>query len=392
MKTITGRFRSGLKWAAGLLVMLFLASCFSARQDARSETKGAIDPPPAVVEEIMLQLAEEGRAPADGGQIQAPPASAPAQAAPAASPSPQAAEEITPEEMLTVYLLDKNGYLAPMTMRIGTEASSASESLEARAEMAIRWLTADPQRKDQLPDGFAAPLPEGMKAESITADLDSGTVSVDFAEPMPAMPAAGERKMIEALVWSMTELPGIDKVKLSAGRQPIRTLPTSGLPVDEVLTRGIGINIEPLRGVHVAEAMAVTVYFPALADNGDGYFVPVTRLVSRTPDRMTAALEALMRGPADPDVLGDVWMSGFELEDLSLRADTVNVALRSKDWTPGEALPAVMLEALVLTMTEAAGAPQVKVAVNGSDTFTDTANRAYDRPVHRPAAVNLPAS
>ena len=383
MKRNSGRLGFRLKRAAVLLLLPMLAACSLWRPGDGAKTHGAIDPPPADVEEMMLRQAEGLAAAPEGTQNQA---------AASASPSPSPEAELAPEEMLTVYLLDPKGYLAPMTLRAGTENASAMESLEARAEAVLAWLTADPQKKDQLPDGFAAPLPEGVKAEEVRADPDSGTISVDFADPLPVMTFAGERKMIEALVWSMTELPGIDKVQLSVRGEPIRTLPSSGLPLDETLTRGIGINIESLRGVHVADTMAVTLYFPARAENGDGYFVPVTRLVSRSPDRTLAALEALMDGPADTAAFARVWAGDFAIEDLELRADTVNVSLRGKEWTPDQPLPAEMLDSLVLTATEAAGAPRVKVTVNGNEAFVDTDNRAYQLPVNRPAAVNTPKS
>jgi len=391
MRRNAGRLGFRLKRAAVLLLLPMLAACSWMRPSDGAKTHGAIDPPPADVEEMMLRQAEGLSAAPDGTQNVTQNGTQNQAAAPA-SPSPTPDAEMAPEEMLTVYLLDPKGYLAPMTLPAGTDNPSAMESLEARAEAALSWLTADPQKKDQLPYGFAAPLPEGVKAEEVRADPDSGMISVDFTDPLPVMTAAGERKMIEALVWSMTELPGIDKVRLSVRGELIRTLPASGLPLEETLTRGIGINIESLRGVHVADSMAVTLYFPVRGDGGDGYFVPVTRLVSRSPDRTLAALEALMDGPADTAALARVWTNDFAIEDLEVRADTVNVSLRGKGWTRDQPLPAEMLDSLVLTATEAAGAPRVKIAVNGNETFVDTENRAYQLPVNRPAAVNTPKS
>ncbi len=384
MKRKLGRFRLGRKWAASWLLLPLISACASAGPgDSGAEKSAAIDPPPYEVEQMMLQQAESEAAPP------APSASAPASAVEPAAATPQAREETAPEDVFTVYLLDKKGYLAPMTLRIGQEDASSLESTQARAETVLDWLTVDPARKDRLPGGFTAPLPEGMEAQEVDADTDSGTLSVDFFAPLPGMQAAKERKMLEALVWSLTELPGIEKVRLSVEGKPLRSLPASNMPVDEVLTRGIGINIESSNGVHVTDSMAVTLYFSARSENGDGYFVPVTRLVNRTPDRMSAALDELMKGPMDTMSLQNVWMPGVTVDDLASVADMVNISLRKEDWTPDQTLPAEMMESLVLTMTEMAEAPRVKVAMNGVDSFRDSEQRAYDLPVNRPVGVNM---
>jgi germination protein M len=228
-----------------------------------------------------------------------------------------------------------------------------------------------------------------MTADSVKLDTDTGTASIDFAAPLAGMTASQERQMIEAVVWTMTELPGIDKVRLTAAGKPIRVLPSSNLPVDEELTRGIGINLEPTQGLKMSRSMAVTLYFAARSENGDGYFVPVTRLIARSKDRMGAALGELIKGPSDKTALQPVLNADISVESLSQMADTVNVSLHEDGWSPDTTVPSEMMEALVLTMTETTGAPQVKVAMNGDDTFLDSDQRAYDRPVTRPTAVNL---
>lgn len=357
------------KWAAVALLFPLLSACGTAggASDGSGGKTAAIDPPPAQIEETMLQEAEGTTA--DSLQT-------------------SAGEMTSPKDTVTVYLQDQHGYLAPMTLRLESEGSSASESALAAAETAVSWLIDDPKRQDQLPEGFTAVLQQGTRVESVKLDTETGTAAVDFAAPLPGMPAAAERKMLEAVVWSLTELPGIDKVKLSLAGKPIRSLPASQLPVDEVLTRGIGINVEPTKGVQPSRAMGVTLYFSARSQNGDGYFVPVTRLIERTPDRMKAALSELIRGPSETSPLQDDLLPGFTIDSLTPSADTLNVSLRNPEWMPDQAVPSDMMEEIVLTMTEAAGVPKVKVALNGTDTFTDTQQRSYDRPVTRPVAVN----
>ncbi|MBO9598260.1 MAG: GerMN domain-containing protein [Cohnella sp.] len=342
------------KMAASVLLLLpLIAAC--TQNGSNDGQQAAIDPPPTDIENTMLQEA--------GG------------AADNASAS---------LDQLTVYLMDRNGYLAPMTLGVNLTGESTGEV----AEEALAWMTSDKKLEGQLPEGFKAILPAGLKVEGINVDETAGLMNIDFAGPMPGMIAADERHLLEAIVWTMTELPGINKVKLSVDGQPLRNLPSSRMPVYDILTRAIGINVEQAKGVDINRSMAVTLYFSSQSEAGEGYFVPVTRVIERTPDRARAALEQLIKGPSDKTALQPVFQTAMTIEQLSLLADTVNVSLKDQDLKTKSEVPADMMEALVLTMSEATGAPQVRVVMNGDDSFLDSKDRPYDQPVLRPSIVN----
>jgi germination protein M len=334
-----------------LLLLPMLSACTQGSKPAQVAL--SIDPPPSSIEEAMIQ--ETVVAPLSEGN-----------------------------DIVTVYLLDHNGYLAPMSLRLEMD-QSASQTPAAKA---ITWMTVNKQLADQLPPGFKAILPEGTKVNSVTEDQATGTINIDFAAPFPSIVASQERKVIEALVWTLTELPGIDKVKLSIAGQSIRSLPSTGLPMDSTLTRGFGINLETVKGVQINRSMAVTLYFSAQSAEGEGYFVPVTRLINRQIDPAKAALEQLILGPQNLKTLNRVLTSDMTIEQLSRMADTVNVSLRDADWMPKSPVPSEMMDALVLTLTEATGAPQVRVVMNGDDSLVDSDENSYDHPVTRPTNLN----
>jgi germination protein M len=338
--------------ASVLLLLPLLAAC--SQNKGTDSGAAAIDPPPAKVQDTMLQ--------ASSGQ-----------------PDSEAKDGIT------VYLLDRNGYVAPMTLSTKPDA----ESQRSPAEVAVVWMTADKQLADQLPPGFSPILPEGTKINSVKQDTNDRSITIDFAAPFPTMNPAHERKMLEALVWTMTELPGIDKLKLTVEGKTLSKLPASGIPVGAVLTRSLGINLEHAKGVQISRSMGVTLYFSARSADGEDYFVPVTRLVERKPDRARAALEQLIQGPLDTKSLKTVLTSDkISVEQLSQHENTVNVSLIDSDWEAESPVPAEMMEAMVLTMTEVTGAPQVQVMMNGSNSFLDSDQRSYAEPVSRPTAIN----
>lgn len=359
------------QWGILLLLLFPLLSACSSPTIGKEQMR-SIDPPPAHAEAKMLLQA--------AGIEQE-------EAAVAAFRQPDVNKAV-PAYAVTVFLRDAHGYLAPLTIRLEGEEKAATESAQAMAEATIDWLTQDAQRKHRLPEGFEAVLPEQTKVESVRLDPTSATVAVDFAA-LPKLPAKQERQVLEAMVWSLTEIPGLDRVKLTIQGQPIRSLPSSGLPVEEILTRGIGINVEQAQGVNLSRSMGVTLYFAANSPAGEGYFVPITRLVERHPDRARIAIDELIKGPGDPKALQPVFLPGIAIDQLTLTANAAHISLLDEGWTPAEPVPSAMMEALVLTMTESANSPAVKVAINGSDTFLDSDQRTYDRPVHRPTAINI---
>lgn len=353
MRSKSNRKNNRLKrWGAIALLLPLLSACSQVPNSAQ-DVSLEIDPPPSAVEEAMIN-------------------------------DTLATTMTEGSDVITVYLLDRNGYLAPMSLRVDGTQSSA----QATAEQAIYWLTVNNKQSEQLPPGFKAILPAGTKLASVSENKAEHTITIDFASPLPAINAAQERKVLEALVWTLTELPGIDKVKLSVAGQPLSSLPASGLPVDQVLTRGVGINLETERGVQITRSMAVTLYFSAQSAEGEGYLVPVTRIINRQADAAKAALEQLIVGPQNLMKLSPVLSKGMSIEQLSQMADTINVSLRDTQQKTDAAVPAEMMEALVLTLTEATDAPQVRVVLNGNDSFIDSDKRSYEYPVTRPTPIN----
>lgn len=352
MKVKSNRIIRGKMLASVLLLLPLIAAC--SQNTGTDSGAAAIDPPPANVQDTMLQAAA-GNANSEA------------------------------KDGITVYLLDHNGYVSPMTLRTKPDENSQ----RSPAEVAVVWMTADKQLADQLPPGFSPILPEGTKINSIKQDTDDRSITIDFAAPFPAMNPAHERKMLEALVWTMTELPGIDKLKLTVAGKTLNKLPASGVPVGDALTRSLGINLEHEKGVQINRSMGVTLYFSARSNDGEGYFVPVTRLIDRKPDRARAALEQLIQGPLDTETLQPVLASDkISVEQLSQLEDTVHVSLKDSEWQEQSPVPAEMMEALVLTMTEVTGAPQVRVVMNGNDSLMDSDQRSYAQPVTRPTAIN----
>jgi len=353
MMPITGR-KHVRKLLAALLLFPLLAACSSLGGERSPETS-AIDPPPAELEQEMVNAAAD----------------------------PAMAPLASDTDGLTVYLQDSNGFVAPMTLRL-----SGAESDMTKEEQALSWMTSGTTVADQLPTGFKPILPKEASVRSVHKDDKTATVTIDFEKSFPNIPANQERKAVEALVWTMTELPGVRQVKFTVDGKALRELPASKLPIDEVMSRAMGINVEQASGLKPSRSMAVTLYFAARSTDGEGYFVPVTRLIHRQPDKNRAALEELIKGPLNSNVLKPVVASNITVDKLAVSSDLLSVSLKDASWEPEMLVPAETVQAMVLTLTEVSGDSKIKLAINGSDSFTDTNETTYAEPIDRPIAIN----
>lgn len=284
---------------------------------------------------------------------------------------------------LTVYLQDRNGYLAPIS--IPTTIGPTEEPGQKALEMMVENGT----YADQIPEGFRALLPQGTQIKSYKYDKEQKVAIVDFSESFNDYLVQDERKIVEAVTWTLTAMTGIEGVEIWHEGARLMEMPADGFPLDEKLTRSVGINIEAAEGVNYSQSTPVTLYFSAQTAKDEQYYVPVTRLVARSEESMTqAAVEQLIVGPLNKKELTGVILPDVTVKSIEQKDEVVTVDLQDDAYQEGQKLPAEMLQALVLSITETSGADTVQIRVNGEANVTDDKDKSYSEPVGRPSYVN----
>ncbi|MHA6485183.1 GerMN domain-containing protein [Paenibacillus sp. strain BS8-2] len=317
------------------------------------QTSKSIDPPPSQVEET------EGE---PTGQV---------------SPDGQAGGT-----SLTVYLKDRNGYLAPVSIPL-----TYGED-ELPGQRALEIMVDGGTYASILPEDFRALIPQGTQIQSYTYDKEQRIAKVDFSEPFVNYNAADERDIVEAITWTLTAMSGVEGVELSVQGEPLTEMPVANYPIDGKLTRAIGINIEAADGVDIANSSPVTLYFSSETMNEEPYYVPVTRLISRSDSPALAAMDELIAGPLDKKSLNSVLLPDVEVSSIEEKDGVVIVDLEDSAYETGHQLPAEMLEAVVLSITETTGESLVQIRINSDSELIDSNNTDYSVPVGRPHHVN----
>ncbi|MEO3946971.1 GerMN domain-containing protein [Gorillibacterium sp. CAU 1737] len=339
--------------SAALAIGLIASGC-----SLRSQESQAIDPPPNEAAVMMNQT----EPPAQAGQ-------ASAQTSALAGASAE------------LFVRDAAGYVVPLSVPLAEESNRPLAALEALVD-------GGPGTK-LLPTGFRNLLPKGTQVLSLSVDKDK-TATVNLSAAFTHYNAPDERKLLEALTWTLTGFPEISRVKLLVEGQPMPEMPEQATPLDQPLDRSMGINLEIAPGVNPGHSNAVVLYFTNRTDGQFAYYVPVTRLISRTNDIAKATLTELVKGPdaasglltalsAETKVLGV-----NEAEDESLIQADLGSAFLDRDQ---KASPEA-IQAVVLSLTENTKAKQVQLSVNGKPAVNAADNKAYSEPVDRPEAIN----
>jgi germination protein M len=283
---------------------------------------------------------------------------------------------------ITLYFKDANGYVAPISMNLPSKEQIAKEALE--------YLVEGGPSEAYLPAGFTALLPKGTQVKGINIVPDQKLAIVDFSESFASYNPQDERKIMEAVVWTLTGFPTINQVQFRLEGKTMNEMPVDNTPLGEPLSRAMGINLEVAPGVNVGQATPVTLYFHNETTAQFEYYVPVTRMINRTDQRNAAVMEQLVQGPLENKGLSATLTAATKISTIQQSEDKqlVTVDLANETTDSSEVISPEALEAIVLSLTESSGASMVQFTVNGEKKVLAQDSQNYSKPISAPAHVN----
>lgn len=320
-----------------------------------TSTSAQIDPPPAEIESQMLQSIES----VDKTSLK------------------------FDEEVSTVYLRDENGWLAPVALHL------PQGDLQSKHSRMLEMLVKDGPYSSYIPFGFTGVLPKNTEVKAVTIKQDEQLAIVEFNASFGEYQAVDERKLLEAVTWTLVGDPEIKNVQIWMDGAKLNEMPVNGTPLDRPINRSLGINIELGEGTNISGSRAVTVFFSSSTSEGVQYFVPVTRFVSAQSSPVTAAISELIKGPSNKSGLERVLTDLSVLKSVEMSEDgVVTVSIEDEMFDIGEKPPAQMMQSLVLTVTENSTDHKVRIWLNGQKDVIGMDDQKYGEPVMRPEVIN----
>ena len=182
----------------------------------------------------------------------------------------QRLEYVYPNEVDTIYLLDNYDKVSRTMISVNkqNEISKAIDLLDG--------LTINGKKQDKLPNGFRGLLPVGTRVLDIS--LHDKILKIDFSKEFNNIKMEYEEKLIESLVYTLTDIDGVDKIEIFIEGVKLKELPNSKKLLPEYLDRGYGINKE-YELTNLNDIDSYTIYY-VMNYNDEVYYTPITKYVN----------------------------------------------------------------------------------------------------------------
>lgn len=202
-----------------------------------------------------------------------------------------------------IYLIDSQNFVARTSINVTSKnkLSIAKEVLEA--------LINGTNKNQYIQSGFKTYLNNNVTIENVV--LDEDTIEIYFSSSFIEALKENEEKIIESIVYTLTEIDGINKVKIYVGGDLLTKLPSSGKYISNPLDRKIGIN-KINHSSSIKDTQDVTVYF-INSYNDTNYFVPVTI----TTDNNNEKIEVIVKELTGKDNI-DLNLSSYITQSVKL--------------------------------------------------------------------------
>lgn len=215
----------------------------------------------------------------------------------------------------TIYLIDNDDYVAR------TSISSCKCDGVDKAKDLVEGLIIDGTKSSIIPNGFRSIIPPGTTIRNI--ELKDKVITIDFSRELLDINKLEENKMIEAIIYTLTSIEGIDKVVIKVEGEVITKLP-SGTNLPTVLDREYGIN-KYYDLVNTSNIEAHTIYY-VNEYNNNKYYVPVTKYTNGTNiDRVKVIIKELSSSPIYETNLMSYLNANAELTNYELIGDDLKL-------------------------------------------------------------------
>lgn len=225
---------------------------------------------------------------------------------------------ITKDEM-PIFLVDNKDYVARTSI-----VKNSSETIEQIKEI-IEALTKNTKKSSYIRDGFKPIIPEGTKI--LDLKLEENILTINFSKELLNVVHCDEQKMIEAIIYSLTEIKDIKKIKILVEGKPLTNLPNSNKKLPEYLDKSYGIN-KIYNIDSIKETTKTTIYY--LSKNKDYYYyVPVTKVSNEKTERVEIIIKELKSTPIYHTNLISYLAASANMTNYELLESTISLSFNN---------------------------------------------------------------
>ena len=242
-----------------------------------------------------------------------------------------------------IYLLDNHNYLARTTVAI------SNIEIEKKAKDLLNILIKDSSGDSKVPNGFKSIIPSNTEIKSL--ELVNDIIKVNFSKELLDVSEEYEEKVIEAIVYTLTSIEGVNKVIIYVDGDVLSKLPKTKINLPSTLDKSYGINkeynISSFKNIN-----SVTVYYVSKF-NDDTYYVPVTKYMNDDREKIKIIIEELASAPLYNTGLMSYLNSNISLLASEQEVDTLSLVF--DDYLFNDANSKNILEEVIYSISLSVG-------------------------------------
>lgn len=216
----------------------------------------------------------------------------------------------------SIYLLNKENYVSRVNMVINNK-----ETL-AKVKEIINLLTIKSKENEYLPADFYGVIPSGTQVNTVT--LEEGLLKIDFSKEFLNTDIEMERKMVESLVYSLTEIPEVKSILLFVEGNQLLELPYSKEKLPTLLNKEFGVNkIYDLE--NIKNTTKTTVYYGSKT-NELFYYIPVTYVSNNQNEKVEIIIEKLKSSPIYESNLISFLNANAEITNYEIKENEIKLS------------------------------------------------------------------
>lgn len=229
------------------------------------------------------------------------------------------AEGLSRSKCLPVYFYDKTAeYFVPIHMPLGDN----TENPDIKATRIIDKLISGPPSTS----GLQSVMPAGTKLNSVRIEGDLAIVDLNSAVESYGGGSSWEKGIVESLLLSITELPGIKRVQILIDGKTKEYLP-EGTPIDKPLERNIGPNAD--QPTPEGKPSGYMYYL----DSSRSHIIPIMWTWDGAADDPLAKLKALYSNPTPyPESLASPAPKDMQILKCEIFNDSLTLVLNHPDF------------------------------------------------------------
>lgn len=218
-----------------------------------------------------------------------------------------------------VFLLDNNNYVSEVSV-ISNE-TDLIEKLKNKIDLLIKK-----NNNEKVPSSFKGVIPSDVKVLSL--NVESNICTIDFSKEILNVTNLMEEKMIEAIVYTLTSENEVKEVIIKVEGKVLERLPNSNKLLPNIFDRSYGIN-KNYDINNLYDLTKTTVYYTK-EDNGNTYYVPVTKVSNSSDDKISVIVSELKSSVLYQSNLSSYLNSKAELINYEEKENVMKLTFNDK--------------------------------------------------------------